>query len=172
MEEEQNEIVPTQRECTQCEGTTRAGNPCSRRTCKYFKYCWQHAQRYLRLKIALSGIEDGGLGLFATRDIAPRENIAQYTGEIKNREQFDAAPSAYGFGVNRNWIVDAVSTQSTLARWANSCRAANQRAGDCRENNAKFVVNNRTKVVWLRAKDRVIRAGEEIFVSYGRAYFE
>jgi hypothetical protein len=167
-----DEQVPTVRECVRCTGITRAGTQCKRNTCKYFKYCYQHTRSLLGLRIAPSNIPDGGEGLFTTRDIARNQNIAGYTGAVKTRAQFDQARSAYAFEVNRDWIIDAVSTQSGIARWANSCRAANQRAGDCHQNNAKFVVNNRAKTVRLRAKDRMIRAGDEIYVSYGRAFFE
>ena len=68
--------------------------------------------------------------------------------------------------------MDAASTQSGLARYANDCRVANIREGDCKGNNSRFVKVTRAgkTTVWLRATKN-IKAGSEILISYGRKYW-
>ncbi len=164
--------TPTIVECVRCSATTNGGKRCKRVTCKYFKYCYQHTRSLLGLKIAPSGIPGGGDGLFATRDFAPNETIAEYAGKVRTERQFNNEPSAYGFELKKNMVIDAVSTQSSVARWANMCRSANRQGKQCVDNNAKFVPNTTTNKVFLKVKGRKIKAGSEIFVSYGREFFK
>jgi SET domain-containing protein len=69
--------------------------------------------------------------------------------------------------------MDAASTQTGLARYANDCRSANKRAGQCKGNNSKFDMTTTRAgktTIWLRATKN-IKAGSEILISYGRKYW-
>ena len=77
----------------------------------------------------------------------------------------------YGVQLNKREVLDGRSTQSSLGRWANDCRAANKRGKHCGGTNAKFSISSRYKTVTLKATED-IAAGSEIFVSYGKEYWK
>ena len=62
------------------------------------------------------------------------------------------------------------STQSCITRYANDCITGNKRAGQCRGNNSQFRPTRDRQGANLKA-DRLIRAGQEIFVGYSRDYW-
>ena len=47
-------------ECAQCSATTRQGERCRIRTCKYAHMCWQHTKQLLHLGIKPSTIPNSG----------------------------------------------------------------------------------------------------------------
>ena len=158
------------RECVQCAAATRKGPRCKKNTCMYSEFCAVHTKSIFDLALKPSRIPGSGTGLFTTVAIPKNKNIAKYTGVIKSKTAYNENPSGYGVALSRGRVLDAASTQSGVARYVNSCRAANKRAGHCSGNNAKFVVNNRTDSVWVRAIKN-IPAGSEIFMSYGAGYW-
>ena len=54
--------------------------------------------------------------------------------------------------------------------YANDCRNCNKKKNECKGNNARFVINQRTKRVYLKATNN-IKAGGEVYVSYGKGYW-
>ena len=106
--------------------------------------------------------------------IPSKTKIADYTGVIKTQAQNDVKPSGYALAIPHGKVLDAASTQSGLARYANDCRAKNKRAGQCqcKGSNARFGTLTRGGVtrVWLTST-KMIRANSEIFVSYGKEYW-
>ena len=121
----------------------------------------------IALAVKKSSIVDAGLGLFTLEPIKKNQNIIQYTGIIRTNDQFEANPSMYGVEISKGRVIDAKSPQSSIARFANDCRAVNKKAGDC-SINSRFVVSGET--VWIRAT-KAIPANSEIFVSYGPKYW-
>ena len=112
------------RDCARCNARTKQGSRCTRNTCKYAKMCWQHAQAATNLKIAKSGIRAADDGLFAMKKIKKGKIIGRYDGKIVTAAAFERHPSDYGVQIPGNRVVDARSTQSSLARYANNCHAA------------------------------------------------
>jgi SET domain-containing protein len=160
----------TEVSCVKCSATTKTGKRCSRTTCKYFKFCYQHAKSILGLQIKKSTIPNTGQGLFTLKEIKKNEDITEYNGvkmtvEEANRKE----ESGYALLINKDTVIDGKSTQSCLGRYANMCRSLNK--PHCKGNNARFVINQKTKKVVLRATKK-IKIGEEIFVSYGRSYWK
>lgn len=159
------------RDCDRCHADKKSGGRCTRRTCAYGTYCWQHSRSLLNLRIKKSGIPGAGNGLFTTIDRRKGDTVAEYTGKVVPASKFldDKYKSAYGYQVDKNTVIDAKSTQSALGRYANDCRS---RARGCKTNNAKFAKHKRRGKwsVRLKAK-RNIKKGEEVFVSYGRSYW-
>jgi hypothetical protein len=102
-----------------------------------------------------------GLGLFATKFFRKREYIVTYRGRrITNDEadRLEARGSRYMFEVNSRWTIDG-STRANMARYVNhSCRP-----------NAEAVGRGRGIAYVARKR---IKAGEEITVDYGKAYFD
>ena len=158
-------------ECVKCSATNKNGKRCSRTTCKYAKYCHQHAKIILGLQVKKSTIPNTGQGLFTLKEIKKHEDITEYSGEKLTVEEANRKPeSGYGLLINKDTVIDGKSTQSSLGRYANDCRSVNVKAKYCKNNNARFVINHKNKKVMLRATKK-IPAGSEIFVSYGRSYW-
>jgi SET domain-containing protein len=161
------------RECKQCSADTIKGRQCKNRTCKYSLYCWIHTKKLFQLGLKTSGIPGTGTGLFTFKDIQPGEQIAKYTGKIKTQEEYDRNDSGYGIGIrdgpNKGKVVDAASTQSSNARYANDCQAKDKRKKHCKGNNAALL-NLDNGEIWLESI-KLIKKGEEIFSSYGKDYW-
>jgi SET domain-containing protein len=115
-----------------------------------------------------SSIPNSGSGLFTSKDIATKTRIAKYTGVIKTLSESQANPTGYDVAIPKGRVLDASSTQSGIARYANDCRTVNKKKKQCKGNNAKFSISTRKGVtsVWL-VSTKAISAGSEIFVSYG-----
>ena len=158
------------RECAQCIASTRKGSQCKNKTCKYSEFCRVHTKQIFDLVLKPSQIPGASTGLFTTVAIGKNKNIARYTGQVKSLEEYNVNPTGYAISLSRGRVLDAASTQAGIARYANDCRAKNKRLGDCKGNNARFVVNHRTDSVWLRSTKK-IPIGSEIFVSYGTGYW-
>lgn len=161
-----------------CGVPTKSGKPCSRHTCLYSTYCWQHHRKLSGLRVAHSSIKDGGLGLWTTRPFRAGEAITEYGGELMTKAEFAARPSDYGLEFKKGFVLDSVSTQSKgLGRWANQCKAENRHAGHCKGNNARFSVYHGNKrrglrpSVTLRAMGNGVPAGAEVFVNYQNNYW-
>lgn len=160
----------TVRDCVRCSALTVRGIRCKRNTCKYTKYCFQHAWKKEGVKIKKSKIPGAGDGLFAAKDFKAGETVADYGGEIINAAEHNRRNGNYSLQISRNKFIDGRSTQSGLGRWVNDCRAVTRRGGHCRRNNAKLQVHARSRRGRVRATRR-IRAGQEIYAGYGRAYW-
>ena len=131
-----------------------------------------HTRALFDLRLKPSLIQGAGKGLVTTKAINKNKNIAKYTGDIKTIADYNDNKSGYAVSIPKHRVVDAASTQSGLARYANDCRAHNQRAGQCNGSNARFVVNTvaGNTTIWLRSTKH-IPAHSEIYVSYGIDYW-
>ena len=156
------------RECVRCSAQTRKGIRCKNRTCKYSKFCNVHTRKLFDLYLNPSAIPSSGSGLFTSKPIPNKTRIAQYTGQIKTAAENQNNPSGYAVAIPKQRVLDAASTQSGIARYANDCRSANKREKHCKGNNSKFAISTRKDVtsVWL-VSTKTIPANSEIFVSYG-----
>lgn len=118
-------------------------------------------------------IAGAGKGLFTNAPINKGEIIVEYTGEKitwKECEKRNLALedlNGYFFFVSKTNCIDAINTLDSLGRYANDANGFTQITGI--RNNAVFEIRKRKP--YLVAK-RKIKAGEEIFVSYGKEYWE
>lgn len=120
------------------------------------------------LYVAESTIPGTGKGLFTSKDIEKGTLIIEYTGDITNWEavRHDAA-NAYIYFVNDDYVINAKDRSDAIARYANDAHGARQVKGV--NNNSRFVnINGR---IFIKAT-RLIRAGSEILVNYGKGYWE
>ena len=152
------------RECVRCEADTRQNIQCKRRTCMRKGYCYQHLRKEKQLNVKKSAV--AGLGLFTVDAKKTSDKIANYTGQVISS---DTARSRYAVQWSRGRVLDSNSTQDAVGRYANVCRQANIRRGQCRGNNAKIVRNYQRGKAALRATKR-IPAGGEVFAAYGQGY--
>lgn len=165
----------SERECDRCHAQTDAGTRCKNRTCTTGTYCWIHLKKIDHLRVKPSQIPHAGLGLYTTEDIhVPRGQevpIIEYTGEHLTKRQLDRrypgdTLAAYAIQIgDSNRYIDARSTQSSVARYANDCR------GSRRQCNATLEARDHDTRSFLTA-DRNIRANHEILTSYGPNYWE
>ena len=98
-----------------------------------------------------------GLGLFTLVDILARKRIIEYTGPIVTAAEVERRRGKYFFEINEKYAIDG-SPRSNKARYINH---------SCRPNAEAFIVGKR---VWVWSK-QAIKAGEEITLDYGEAYF-
>ena len=153
--------MPPIRRCVNCQGLTKRGTRCSRRTCKTFPYCWQHLLSECGLKVKRSTIPGAGQGLFAVKDFKAGTRISRYTGDIR-RKGFE---SDYAFGCP--WgVINAERTNTFPARYANKRTKRFP-------TNAKLTCDNRNHRGSIKATKN-IRASRaqprEIFVAYGPGF--
>ena len=110
--------------------------------------------------------------LFLLEDAQAGDRVAIYTGDVLTAEQAAQSESAYLFRVNRNTILDAADPSHAVGRYindgpmaglvANAAFGSGRYAHVCRKTGQPYVS--------IRAT-RPIKAGQEIYVSYGRAYW-
>ena len=120
------------------------------------------------LEVKESGILDAGKGLFTTVFIPKGTRIVEYKGTITTWDAVRADPTnAYIYFLKPNYVIDAREHTKSLARYVNDAQGL-VRTKD-RRNNAKFTADG-LRVFIEATKD--IQPGEEIFVSYGRKYWD
>src|ERR687889_17250 len=99
-----------------------------------------------------------GLGLFTLKNIPAGRRIIEYVGPVVTAEEGERRRGKYFFEIDENYAIDG-SPRANTARYINHC---------CRPNAEAFVTGKR---IWVWSK-RAIRAGEEITLNYGKAYFD
>jgi SET domain-containing protein len=122
------------------------------------------------LYIQSSNIPQAGKGLFTKVSIAKGETIVEYKGrkttwkEVEDKE----IDNLYIMYVTEDNVIDAGKHLKSFARYANDASGLTKIKG--LQNNAHFVHDDTGKV-YMEAK-RNIAADEEIFVGYGKDYWD
>ena len=106
--------------------------------------------------------------MFTSRNIEKGELIIEYTGNVTTWEnvRHDAA-NLYIYFVNEDHVINAKDHSESIARYANDANGLTRIDG--LHNNSRFV--NINGKIFIKAT-RLIRAGEEILVNYGKTYWE
>ncbi|MBX7124053.1 MAG: SET domain-containing protein-lysine N-methyltransferase [Cyclobacteriaceae bacterium] len=123
-------------------------------------------EKYLRVKI--STLPGAGKGLFTTIDIPKGKRFVEYKGRIQpwSEVKDDDGRNGYLMYINRYCVINAEPAIHTLGRYANDARGFVRIDG--LSNNSEYVsVGRRCYIEAIRD----IKAGEEIFVGYGTAYW-
>lgn len=121
-----------------------------------------------QLEIKESNIEGAGKGLFTNKFIPKGTRIAEYKGKIRTWKEVEYEDENYYiFYVNENHVIDAGKRRKSIARYINDARGLHKIKGLL--NNAVFNIDN-LKVFVVSTKD--IPAGAEIFVGYGKEYWD
>jgi SET domain-containing protein len=123
------------------------------------------------LEVKRSQLPKAGKGLFTKTDIKKGTRIVEYKGEIiqwkEYQKRVDECKDGYLFYINRNRCIDAYPTPQHVARYANDA-AGLIRVKGLRNNSVYEIVGNKCYIVCTRN----IKAGEEIFVSYTKEYWD
>jgi hypothetical protein len=157
------------RECVRCDSDTKKHERCSRRTCKLPAQCFQHLNSSQALAVRPSTIAGGGQGLFTTKGLKKDTKVASYKGDVLTRPQLHAryanGHGDYAIQMGQNRFIDARSTQSSVARYANSC----DKPGAKRPCNCKLTQGGAHAAL---KTTKAVAAGSELFTPYGKAYWQ
>jgi SET domain-containing protein len=125
------------------------------------------------LFIQESLIPGAGKGLFTDTLIKKGKIIIEYTGEkltwaqCEKRNNEQEGLNGYFFFVSKNNCIDAQHTLDSLGRYANDAQGYKKVEG--LKNNAEYQIIKRKPYIIAKKN---IKAGEEIFVSYGKEYWD
>jgi hypothetical protein len=120
------------------------------------------------LFVKASQLPGAGNGLYTKVFIPKGTRIVEYKGRITIwKEVKDQSFNGYIYTINRNHVIDAYRTLSALARYANDARGITRVTG--LTNNCIYV-NDGLRAFIESTKD--IPAGAEIFVAYGKEYWD
>jgi SET domain-containing protein len=120
------------------------------------------------LKVKTSTLPGCGKGLFTKIFIPKGILITEHTGKITSfRDACGEGNNPYLFYVTRNHVIDARDEHDAFARFVNDARGHKRITGFT--NNAKYIIIG--KRVFIKAI-RNILPNEEIFVGYGKEYWE
>ena len=121
------------------------------------------------LVVKKSTIPGAGKGLFTLKFIAKGKKITEYKGKVSNWKEVNHndGMNAYIYYVNKNHVIDGSTNTDNLARYINDAKGCEP--GERPKNNCYFV--NEGIRVFIEAK-RDIEAGAELFVGYGKEYWD
>ncbi len=120
------------------------------------------------LKVKKSTIPGCGKGLFTQKHIAAGTIITEHTGKITTWKAADfSGCNPYLFYVTKNHVIDARHHHAVYARFANDAKGYKRVSGFT--NNSKYIIIDK-RVFITAIKD--IKAGREIFISYGKEYWD
>lgn len=122
-----------------------------------------------QLAIKESVIPGAGKGLFTTVFIPKGTIIVEYKGRITTWKEASANgdSSRYIFHISDDRVIDALTYPKAHARYANDARGLKKIKG--LTNNSRYIIDD-DRVFIESIKD--IPAGQEIFVSYGKDYWD
>lgn len=135
----------------------------------YYVTCQPMSLLEKQLTVKRSTLPGAGKGLFTKKLIPKGTRILEYTGTITTWKDVDHkdGTNGYIFFVKKSHVIDASQHPDSLARFANDAAGLVKIKGIT--NNAEYVEEGVR--VFLEAK-KEIPAGAEIFVSYGKEYWQ
>ena len=124
-----------------------------------------HYEKWLKVK--KSQIPNSGKGLFTTIDIKKGERIVEYKGRLYKWKdiKYQDHTNGYLLYMTSQAVIDARKSKS-FGRYANDAAGLSRVSG--LKNNAEYLYEG--KRCYIESK-RAIKAGDEIFVAYGREYW-
>lgn len=154
-----------------CKGKNKNGNQCKRKTQRSF-LCYIHIKSEKNLQIKKSGIPKTGLGLFTLKDIKKNQKIVDYGGILKHGKVPENQNTDYVLELTKNKYIDASPklSNSSIGAYSNMCRTVNKKKKECKGNNSNLATNRNRTDGFLKAT-KPIKKNDEIFTSYGNAYW-
>lgn len=121
--------------------------------------------------IKKSQLPFAGKGLFTTKPIKKGSKIIEYRGEIIDWKEYckrvKEDKDGYLAYINKNKCIDAYNTSQYKARYANDAEGL-IRVKHLKNNAEYQIIDDKVYIVATRS----IKAGEEIFVSYSKEYWD
>jgi SET domain-containing protein len=125
----------------------------------------------MALLVKESTLPKAGKGLFTDKAIKKGAQIIEYKGEIIDWKEYEKRVledrDGYLFFINKKRCIDAFSTPKFKARYANDAAGLSKVKG-LKNNSSYEIIGEKCFIV----ADRDITAGEEIFVSYSKEYWD
>lgn len=125
----------------------------------------------MALTVKTSQLPNSGKGLFTTTAIKKGEKVIEYQGEIIDWKEYEKRVElnrdGYLFFINKKNCIDAFNTPQYKARFANDAAGLGKVKG--LKNNCVYEIEE-DKCFIVATKN--ITAGEEIFVSYSKEYWD
>lgn len=125
----------------------------------------------MALIVKTSQLPNSGKGLFTTTAIKKGTKVIEYLGEIIDWKEYEKRverdEDGYLFFINKKNCIDAWNTRQHKARFANDAAGLGKVKG--LTNNAVYEIE-KNKCFIIAKKD--IEAGQEIFVSYSKEYWD
>lgn len=125
----------------------------------------------MTLIVKKSLLPNAGKGLFTYKPIKKGTKIIEYKGEIIDWKEYEKRverdEDGYLFFINKKHCIDAWNTPQHKARYANDA-AGLSRVKGLKNNSVYEIEDNKCFIVATRD----IAAGEEIFVSYTKEYWD
>ncbi len=121
------------------------------------------------LEVKESQIPGAGKGLYTKTDIQKGQRITEYKGTVKTWKQVKADVEdhiGYVFWFNNQYVIDAWQTKKGVAHYANDAKGLTKVPGLV--NNSEYETEKGRCYI---AATRLIPAGSEILVDYGREYW-
>lgn len=123
------------------------------------------------LKVKKSTLPGAGKGLFTKENIKKGELVCEYEGELITWKEAiirnDKNKGGYVYYISDKVCIDAFHYKKTFGRYANDAAGLTRIKG-LRNNSVYF---EKKKKVFIKAT-RNIPAGSEVFVSYGKEYWD
>ena len=125
----------------------------------------------MALIVKTSLLPNAGKGLFTTKPIKKDSKIIEYKGEIIDWKEYTKRvkedKDGYLFFITNKRCIDAYATPQYKARYANDAEGLSRVKG--LKNNAVYDIFGEQCFI---VATRDIKAGEEIFVSYTKEYWD
>ena len=139
----------------------------------YVEYINEAKSQTKSLYVDKSTIPNSGNGLFTKKDFKKGQLICQFKGDLLDEDELSKIDTTgprghYLIGLSNNMTLDVYNSKS-LARYANDAEGFKKVRG--RRNNSTIYSSKNGKSAYIAAT-RDIKAGEEIFVSYGDEYWD
>ena len=122
-----------------------------------------------QLVVKRSTLKGAGKGLFTKKDIIKDTKIVEYKGKITKWSAVNDrnGMNGYIYYVTRNHVIDAWYDKKALARYANDAKGLVRSDGF--RNNCTYRIEGLRVFIYAM---RNIPAGSELFVGYGKEYWD
>ncbi len=125
----------------------------------------------MALVVKKSQLPKAGKGLYTKKPIKKGAVVIEYRGEIIDWKEYmrrvERDEDGYLVYINKKCCIDAFPTRQYKARYANDAHGLSRTKG--LKNNCQYET---TKDKCFIVATREIHAGEELFVSYGKQYWD
>ena len=154
--------------------TTTTPPPSDRRRPRKKQGAPQHSFKPKKVRIGPYQIQGAGMGLYLMEDVSKNTWIARYSGDPLTKMECDKRRhSQYRMQVHKNLFLDAEDECHFEGRYINDAKGSKFRANTRFTSNYVTNTCSTTGYTWVRIyATRKIRAGEEIFINYGKDFWD
>jgi len=156
--------------CERCLATKANGVRCKNRTCKQYPYCWIHLKSKDKLQVKSSTIQGAGKGLFyvGKQNFPKGKKIVDYSAKTITRSAHPT--SAYDLQVSEGRYLNADDPSNYVGRYINDGR--NPRINNVRFTKGTRIYEKNNRFVVPIYSTKVIKPNTELFMPYGRLYWD